>query len=308
MQLEHLRYLLAVAEYGSMNRVARELYCTQPAITSAMKAIEQELGSPVIVRTASGISLTRLGHVVVQDARLIMGYLESWREMAKTEAAHQPIVINFTGTAPRYYIVKAILQIKQRYPNLNVKVRSITTKQGRLPFADDKQFRLGISYKVPAHIPEAKRFAVQHGMRMALLQRDDFWLFLNRKNPLAEEGRDIVLEDLRGKKVLLYQDPAGFPYIEKLTAVNAQIGLQMWQEENLMIALALDEQAISLRPKNTADHNPYFIGGDICQFPVIDCPMPVNLCIFYPNAERISQNELLVINGLKDIFPEFTNL
>lgn len=36
MQIEHLRYLMAAAQYGSLNKAAKALYCTQPAITRAI--------------------------------------------------------------------------------------------------------------------------------------------------------------------------------------------------------------------------------------------------------------------------------
>lgn len=65
MQLEHLRYFQAVAKYGSMNKAAQALFCSQPTITNAVKSLEEELEAPLLMRTGKGVVPTALGNAVL---------------------------------------------------------------------------------------------------------------------------------------------------------------------------------------------------------------------------------------------------
>ena len=117
-----------------------------------------------------------------------------------------------------------------------------------------------------------------------------------------------MLEDLHGLNIMLYQDPKRFPYVEKLEQVNCHIGTQMWHEENLILALALDKSALAFRPSRLAEHNRYVEDGKIAVRSVIDCPMPVDLCLMWPTVERMTRAEALFFEELKRYFPDYRRL
>lgn len=305
MQIEHLRYFQAVAKYGSMNKAAQAMFCSQPTITNAIKSLEEELEAPLLMRTGKGVKPTALGNAVLQDVGLMLGYLDRWKQLAHIDSGNNPIVITMTGTAPRYDLVKSILAIRRRHPEICIQLQHSPSMQGEIAFANNSDFRFGISYRIPQHMSSTIRFAAQHGMQVALLQKDEFVLFMNSEHPLAQKSQDLVLEDLRGCDILLFQDPRKFPYIKILDSIQCKYGIQMWHEENLLLTLALEKDALAFRPRQTADHKQYVIDGQICLRPVIDCPMPVNLCLFYPEPSRLSQQERIFLSCLKEYYPEF---
>ena len=45
MTLQQLRQVIAVADYGSMNEAAKQLYLTQPSLSATIKAVEREIGN-----------------------------------------------------------------------------------------------------------------------------------------------------------------------------------------------------------------------------------------------------------------------
>lgn len=61
MQLEHLRYFQAVAKYGSMNKAAQALFCSQPTITNAVKSLEEELEAAASYAHRKGRCSYRVG-------------------------------------------------------------------------------------------------------------------------------------------------------------------------------------------------------------------------------------------------------
>lgn len=67
--LRQLRYLVAVAETGSISAAARSLWLTQPAVTTALRNLEQNVGVSLLVRHRQGIDLTPAGAAFVASAR-----------------------------------------------------------------------------------------------------------------------------------------------------------------------------------------------------------------------------------------------
>ncbi len=303
MQLEHLQYLVTVIECGSMNKAAKMLYCTQPAITCAIKAIENELGYPIIKRTQNGTYLTKYGEMVLKDARLMLSYVDNWKKYAMTESSRRPIDITVSGTTP-FDVITAIIAMQQTNPDININMHFHPLLSSKMEKGESPAFRFGLFYRVPEHIPRTKKYAIEHAMSIAILKRSEFALYINSRNVLAKKD-DVVLEDLREKSVLLYQSPNDFPYVEKLKSVNCDVDLQVYQEENLMKTVAAFEESISIRPLLNAYKNVYIEEGFIVTRPVIDCPMPVHLCLMYPDNEHIWDSERTFLKNITQQYGDF---
>ncbi|MEV7612262.1 LysR family transcriptional regulator [Streptomyces sp. NPDC089799] len=80
IEARHLRVLRAVAATGSFSAAARELGCTQPAVSQQMKALEQSVGTPLLVRAGRETRLTEAGEVLVRHAAGILGGLTAAEE------------------------------------------------------------------------------------------------------------------------------------------------------------------------------------------------------------------------------------
>ncbi|WP_046500681.1 LysR family transcriptional regulator [Streptomyces odonnellii] len=83
IEARHLRVLRTVAATGSFSAAARELGCTQPAVSQQMKALESSAGTPLIVRTGRETRLTEAGEVLVRHATgILAGLTAAEEEMA----------------------------------------------------------------------------------------------------------------------------------------------------------------------------------------------------------------------------------
>ena len=76
IQLRDLRYFEAVAELGHLSKAADQLGRTQPALTKAVKRLEEEFGSALFERKGRGIQLTAVGQVLLARARMLRGATE----------------------------------------------------------------------------------------------------------------------------------------------------------------------------------------------------------------------------------------
>jgi len=61
MDIRHIRYFLAVADSGSVAAAARQLDIVQPALSRQIRDLEEELGAPLVLRSAKGVELTAVG-------------------------------------------------------------------------------------------------------------------------------------------------------------------------------------------------------------------------------------------------------
>ncbi|MFF8838506.1 LysR family transcriptional regulator [Streptomyces sp. NPDC015130] len=80
IEARHLRVLRAVAATGSFSAAARELGCTQPAVSQQMKALESSAGTPLLIRTGREMRLTQAGEVLVRHASGILAGLTAAEE------------------------------------------------------------------------------------------------------------------------------------------------------------------------------------------------------------------------------------
>lgn len=72
MKLHQLRYLIAVAEEGSMLKAARKIGIAQPALTQQLASLEGALDTKLLHRSSKGTRLTQGGRILVEHARSIL--------------------------------------------------------------------------------------------------------------------------------------------------------------------------------------------------------------------------------------------
>ena len=73
MNLSKYETLAAVMEQKSLTAAARELGCTQSAVSHSIDSLEKELGFPVLKRGRAGVSLTAEGERLMPAVRALLG-------------------------------------------------------------------------------------------------------------------------------------------------------------------------------------------------------------------------------------------
>jgi LysR family hca operon transcriptional activator len=88
MELRHLRYFVAVAEEGSVTLAAQKrLHTAQPSLSRQIRALEEEVGVPLMTRGVRGVVLTAAGQVFLEHARLILAQTQIATETARKAAS-----------------------------------------------------------------------------------------------------------------------------------------------------------------------------------------------------------------------------
>ena len=81
MELRHLDYFVAVAEEGSFTRAAARLHVVQSGVSATIKALEHELGAPLLERTSKRVTLTDAGQALLPRARATLDAARDARDV-----------------------------------------------------------------------------------------------------------------------------------------------------------------------------------------------------------------------------------
>ena len=84
MRIESLELFLSVAEHGSVSRTAKQHFISQQGVSSALKALEKELGTPLFTRGGPKLELTERGRAIASEAQRIV---DSHRRMLAIASA-----------------------------------------------------------------------------------------------------------------------------------------------------------------------------------------------------------------------------
>lgn len=112
MEFHQLRSFIAVAEEGRLSRAAEKLFTSQPAVSSHIKSLEEELGVSLFVRTPRGMLLTSEGMAMLEKARTTIhsaeDLLSSARDLRETCAGEFRLGIN---TDSQFLRVAELLEV-----------------------------------------------------------------------------------------------------------------------------------------------------------------------------------------------------
>jgi DNA-binding transcriptional LysR family regulator len=122
MDLRHLKYFLAVAEELNIGRAAQRLHISQPPLTRQIKALEDELGVQLFVRTAKGVELTQAGEMFQEEASNIRMLVEAGidRVQRAGEGKLGRLDVAIFGSGIYDTIPKLLQDFRLKLPGVNV--------------------------------------------------------------------------------------------------------------------------------------------------------------------------------------------
>ncbi len=212
MRLQQLRYLIAVAESGSINSVAHSHYISQSALSTSIRELEEEMGVKVFNRTNKGITLTSEGvellayaRQVVEQADLMIRHYASDRE----DSYHKLSV-----SSQHYaFVVNAFTEFvtKRNDESCDFTLRETRTAD---VIDDVRTFRsdIGVLYLSTYNERVLRRRLDEANLRFVSLFRARPHVFVREGHPLARLSR-VGMQDLEGyPRYTFEQGPEGSLY------------------------------------------------------------------------------------------------
>ncbi|OLL31461.1 hypothetical protein BTH42_10970 [Burkholderia sp. SRS-W-2-2016] len=125
MRLQHLHLLLAIAQTGSLRASADLLNVTQPALTKALRQLEEEFGAALVLRSPKGVRLTAPGEMLAARASTALREIERAREEVDWHLrhAHAQVTIGVSPVAAILLAPGALARFSVRWPQVGLRVR-----------------------------------------------------------------------------------------------------------------------------------------------------------------------------------------
>lgn len=96
MNLEHMEYFVTVAQVGSINKAAHELFISQPHLGKILRDLEDELGVMLLQRTRRGVSLTAEGVEFMKHAQKMLAEFEEIRALKGGSSRDNSLEVSMT--------------------------------------------------------------------------------------------------------------------------------------------------------------------------------------------------------------------
>ena len=189
MEIRTLRYFLAVAREENMTRAAELLHVTQPTLSKALKALEEELGKKLFTRHSFSISLTEEGALLRDRAEDLIRMADKIEQefLSLDELTGGEL---YFGLAESYQIralARELRILKEQVPGLRYHITSGDTEQ-----VTEKLDKGLLDFAVICDAPNPKKYA-----SIPFPEGDVWGLILPADAPLARKEA-IRIEDLAG--------------------------------------------------------------------------------------------------------------
>ena len=195
MTLQQLRYIIIVAEKGSINEAAKYLYVSQPSLSNSIKELEEELGFTVFIRTNRGVTLSHKGMEFLGYARQVITQADLLEEkyIKKTKQ-----VKSFCASSQHYpFVSHAFVELVKEYEEDDYNFTlSETTTYEVIENVKTLYSEIGILYLSKYNEAVIRKILTENNLIFEELVRAKPHVFLYKEHPLAKEEL-IDLDDLR---------------------------------------------------------------------------------------------------------------
>ena len=193
MNIQQLRYVVAIANSGTFREAAEKMYVSQPSLSISVRDLEKELGFKIFRRTSSGTFLTRRGMEFYEKAQeLVKGFDVFQNQYANPEEEKKEFSIS---SQPYDFLPPLITQFSVLYPeNKDFRIFESTTVQ-ILDEVAQGHSELGIIYLNKQNTKGIMQRVDKLGLEVVDLIPFQTHIYLRKGHPLAKK-ESLVMEDL----------------------------------------------------------------------------------------------------------------
>ena len=195
MDLKHLRYFKTVIESGGFSAAARRLHIAQPALSIAVRKLEQELELTLVHRGERRLTPTAEGEVLLEHARKLLDLAEAaeleMRELRGLEKGE--VRLGIPSMLGSYYFPPILMGFKHRFPDLRLSVYEQGTRRLQQMIHDGE---LDLGVVVADSPPEA--------LETRLLTREEMVACVPVDHPFATHS-SISMEDFFSQELVVFK-------------------------------------------------------------------------------------------------------
>lgn len=222
MELRHLRYFVVLAEELHFGRAARRLGISQPPLSQQIRALEDELGAALLMRTSRRAELTEAGRLFLREARKTLAQAERSGEIARRAQRGEigELNIGFTPSAPLTRDFRAIVHaFGLAFPAVRLTFQELSTRQ-------QIEALLGGQIDIGFLRTDGTRPALPASLSAAATAEEELVAFLSDDHPLARTAARarIPITGLADDPLLLFSRELGGGTYDQVLALCRRAG------------------------------------------------------------------------------------
>ena len=193
MTLSELRFIVAVGREKNFRKAADKCFVSQPALSLAVKKLEDELGIILFERSRTDVSITQAGQAIINQAIIVLDEAEKIKEMAQQGDGQleKPFKLGLIYSIAPYLLPLIIPLLRNSAPDMPLEIEENITKN--LEEKLKKGFIDAAIVALPFDIP---------GIEIENLYEEPFVTVVPVKHPWAQK-KTIKADLLASEKVLL---------------------------------------------------------------------------------------------------------
>lgn len=192
MTLQQLKYALAIADCGSMNEAAKQLFISQPSLSESVKDLEKEIGLSIFLRSNRGIVMTQEGEEFLGYARQVteqFGLLQTKYIEKKTKKKFSVSTQHYT------FAVKAFVETVQQIGMEEYEFAIYETKTyDVIDSVRHYKSELGVLYLCDFNEKVLEKIIRENELEFVKLFECDVYVYLWAEHPLASRKQLSLTE------------------------------------------------------------------------------------------------------------------
>jgi len=203
MTLNQLKYAIAISKENSLNDAAKKLFISQPSLTGAMHALEDEIGFDIFIRSKSGISLTVKGAEFIGYAKSVV---EQYDILDAKYISKTDIKRHFSVSMQHYsFAVNAFVEMVKEfgYEEYEFEVHETKTHE-IIKNVRNQKSELGVIYMNDFNRKVLTKVLSEEGLEFTPLFDCGICVYIGKNNPLAKEK-------LKSKESITFEELDDYP-------------------------------------------------------------------------------------------------
>jgi DNA-binding transcriptional LysR family regulator len=247
MTLQQLKYVVMVADKGTISDAAKELFISQPSLTNAIKELENEMQITIFNRTNKGIVVTNVGDEFLAYARQVLEQANLLEEKFLNVKKQSP---RFSVSTQHYsFAVNAFVDVIREFGGnqYDFTLRETQTYE-IIEDVSKLKSEVGILYTSSKNNEIIRKLIKQNGLEFQELFVAKPHVFISSKHPLAQ-NEVITLEELEKYPYLSFEqgDYNSFYFSEEiLSTIDRKKNIKVRDRATLFnLAVGLDGYTVS---------------------------------------------------------------
>ena len=215
MELRHLRYFKAIADYGSLTAAAKRLHVSQSAVSEQMLDLESEIGAALLNRSGRRVQLTAQGRVFLEEARKTLNSAQRAIDLTR-QSLHGEVgtlAIGFFLWGAGGFFPRIIREYRRRRPGIKLSLIEMHASEQILALEEG---RIDVSLTRPVETSFSRT------LRQELLYRDPIVVASRSDHHFARHA--VQVEELAGEGLVMYDRSSNPQLYDGILAMCAAQG------------------------------------------------------------------------------------